>query len=210
LRASQQPDTIRTTISVDTIVLPTLSIKNPYSPLIFHGCKKYETRAMPMLRNFCGKYMLLHISLKDKDDNKMGRNTVTSIIGRNKRITAARKSMPAGWPSNGYVVAIMEMGETEFVGRVEAARDSAWEDLTFVSRETFFSEHTDGLFATRLVRVHPLEHPVKIPRGYVGVHPCTLPISAIPASIDGARLHAESTAEKTRSARWIAWESRVW
>jgi len=108
---------IHTTITINTIVMPTLSIKNPYLPLIFHGWKTHETRAMSILHNFCGKYMLLHTSLKDKDDAKMGKNTVTSIIGRNKRITAACKFVPDGWPRNGHVIAIMEIGKTEFVGR---------------------------------------------------------------------------------------------
>jgi len=80
----------------------------------------------------------------------------------------------------------------------------------FVSQETFFSDHTDGLFATQLLRVHPLEYPVKIPRGYVSVHSCTLPISSIPASIDVARLRVESADEKTRRAQWLASESCLW
>jgi len=201
---------LRSTITANMIVLPTLSIKNPYTPLIFYAWKTYETRVMPILNKFHGRYVLLHVSLQDKSDHDMGANTVSSIVGRSKRICASDTSLPDGWPRCGHIIAIIEIGQTVLVRKTEAAATAVWENRSFVSREAFFSTHIAGLYATRIVCTHKLKHPVHIPRGYVGLHPCMLPYTCIPDSIDIPRMRTESIMEKTRMASWLDSVARLW
>ena len=62
----------------------------------------------------------------------------------------------------------------------------------------------------RALATHKLKHPVRIPRGYVGLYPCMLPYTRIPESIDIPRMRTESIMEKTLMACWLDSVVRLW
>jgi len=145
---------------------------------------------------FFRRYVLLHVSAADKKRKDMGRRSAIEIA-QDLGIAVGDTALPSNRHSNSHVIAVMDLGCTAMIGRVERTRNNKWQRLAFVSTELLEPHMTE------ITALHRMKYSVPIDRGHTFVHTVAIPIDSLPDTIDTDRMRRESALERRRMSNWI-------
>jgi len=168
--------------SVSTVRFPCFSMNQPFAALVAQGFKTLETRNSNILKQLAGKRVALHVGQRTYPDGGMHR-----VIMRQAQhaCTGQRLSeedinrltnLPGGY-SRGYVVAILELGETDLINDAQERSNPDIELRAVATGAAMGKYLTTVKFATWLLAPGlPL-------RGKPGVFDVEIPISLLPEQL---------------------------